>query len=295
MDDSAQLRLWIFGFQISQALHVAARIGLADLLDDQALEAASLAERAGCNADGLSRLLRALCGIGVFAETAEGFIHTSLSRRLRRDHPQSHYLAAAVYGVEHYQAWGDLLAAVQSGEPVFEHRFGHDYYTYLENLAHTCEVQRDYQQRDESVRKQALGEHYSTRELGALVEVDGLGGPVPHDADTYLLSHRLHRFDDAPALALLVHCRQAMPTHSRLLVVELMLREQPGFDPGRWMDLNSLLLCAGRERTQAQYLALAREAGFTCAAAQLLRNGMTVLELHLAKEVNGCTLPTPSK
>lgn len=282
MHDSTQLRLWIFGFQISQAIHVAARLGLADFIDEAPQSVQALAERTGCNADGLLRLLRALAGLELFSETAEGFIHTPRSRLLRRDHPQSQYLAAAVYGAEHYTAWGDLYQAVKSGEPIFEQRFGQGYYPYLEGLAQTSALQHQYQTHDENARNQAIDSIHDAATLGLRVDVDGPQSALLPNADTYVLSHRLHRFDDGPAVALLAHCRAAMHANSRVLVIELMLREQPGFDAGHWLDLNSLLLCGGRERTQTAYLELAKLAGLKLAASYPLNTGMTMLDLRLA-------------
>lgn len=282
MQDGMQLRLWIFGFQISQAIHVAARLGLADLIEEQALAADTLAERAGCNSDALLRLLRALASIGLFAETAQGFAHTDLSRLLRRDHPHSQYLPAAVYGAEHYGAWGDLQQAVRSGEPVFQQRHGFDYYRYLERQAKNPGVYQDYLANDEALRNRAIHAAYNDNAREQWVEVTEHDDEPAANADVYVVSHRLHRLDDTPAVALLTRCRHAMPPDSRLLVIELMLHDQPGFDPGRWMDLNSLLLCGGRERSQAGYVELAAWAGLRLLNTTLLSTGMTLLEFHPA-------------
>lgn len=282
MQDSMQLRLWIFGFQISQAIHVSARLGLADMIEEQALATETLADRAGCNRDALQRLLRALASIGLFTETPEGFAHTKLSRLLRRDHPHSQFLAAAVYGAEHYGAWGDLLQAVRSGEPVFQQRYGFDYYTYLERHAKVSGVYRDYLAHDEAQRNNAVHSAYDGYLRDQWVEVTDHDGEFAANADVYVVSHRLHRLDDAPAIALLNCCRRAMHADSRLLVVELMLHDQPDFDPGRWMDLNSLLLCGGRERSQVGYVELAAQAGLSLVSARSLNTGMTLLAFRPA-------------
>ena len=57
-------------FQVSQAIHVAATLGIADLLKDGPRGADELAEAAGAHAPTLYRLLRALAGVGVFTEAA---------------------------------------------------------------------------------------------------------------------------------------------------------------------------------------------------------------------------------
>ncbi len=59
-------------YQVSQAIHAAATLGIADLLKDGPRSAEELAEAAGAHAPSLYRLLRALAGVGVFSENTEG-------------------------------------------------------------------------------------------------------------------------------------------------------------------------------------------------------------------------------
>jgi DNA-binding IclR family transcriptional regulator len=55
-----------------QAISVAAKLGIADLLDERPHTADELAEATGAHAPTLYRLLRALTGLGVFAEGDRG-------------------------------------------------------------------------------------------------------------------------------------------------------------------------------------------------------------------------------
>jgi DNA-binding IclR family transcriptional regulator len=64
----ALLRM-INSYQVSQALHVAAMLGIADLLQSGPRGVDELARATGTHAPTLSRLLVALAGIGVLAET----------------------------------------------------------------------------------------------------------------------------------------------------------------------------------------------------------------------------------
>jgi hypothetical protein len=54
---------------VSQALAVAAELGIADLLKDSAKSAADIARTANASEDGVYRVLRALASVGLFAET----------------------------------------------------------------------------------------------------------------------------------------------------------------------------------------------------------------------------------
>ena len=60
------------GYQLSQALYVAAKLGLADVLDPQPLAAEAIARAVGARASQLRRVLRALVAAGVFCELEDG-------------------------------------------------------------------------------------------------------------------------------------------------------------------------------------------------------------------------------
>ncbi|WP_449432232.1 methyltransferase family protein [Pseudomonas putida] len=283
MSDARQLRLWIFGFQISQAIHVAARLGVAEHIDQQPVALEPLAKACGCSADGLQRLLRALCSIGLFAEHAEGFVHAGASVLLRRDHPQSQYLAACIYGAEHYASWGDLHQAVVGAEAVFEQRHGQPYYRYLQSCAMRPGVYADYLAADAQAQEQAIQAACDMGERIRLERIEDVDQALASAADVYLLTHQVHRLDDDQARLLLRRCAGAMGPDSRLLLVELMLAPGTGFDPARWLDLNNLLIGPGRERSQPHYQALAAEAGLVLAQACRLLNDMTLLDLRLSR------------
>ena len=90
--------------------------------------------------------------------------------------------------------------------------------------------------------------------------------PLPAGADAYLLSDILHDWNDEQAHRILARCREAMPPHGRILVVEAVRgrRSTTGF------DLAMLVFFAGRERTVEDF----REFG---AAHDLVLEGVTEL------------------
>ena len=120
------------GYWVSQALYVAAKLGVADRLADGPVSCADLAAATGADAPSLYRVLRALASVGVFTETAPGtFALTPLADLLRGDAPGSMRALAIMYAEEQYRAWGDLLHSVRTGRPAFPHQFGTDYFAYL--------------------------------------------------------------------------------------------------------------------------------------------------------------------
>src|SRR5687767_1320046 len=105
------------GSWVAQALYVAAKLGLADLLAVGPVHADELAARTHTDAPSLYRLLRALASVGVFTEATPGaFALTPLAALLRSGTPDSMRALAIIYNEELYQAWGDLLHSVQTGE-----------------------------------------------------------------------------------------------------------------------------------------------------------------------------------
>src|SRR5215210_3487232 len=85
---------------------------------------------------------------------------------------------------------------------------------------------------------------------------------VPPGGDAYVLSQILHDWDDERCVTILRQCRQAMPDHGKLLIVELVLPSGDAPFFGKWLDLHMLAIPGGRERTAAEYDALFRDAGF---------------------------------
>jgi hypothetical protein len=120
------------GYWVAQAVHVAAELGVADLLREGPRPSDELAAACGAHPPTLHRLLRALASVGVFVEVAGGgFALTPLAEPLRSDVPGSMRALARMYGAEQYRAWGDLLESVRTGAPAFDRVFGASYFDYL--------------------------------------------------------------------------------------------------------------------------------------------------------------------
>lgn len=129
-DTSARiaLRQLATAYQISQAVSVAARLGLAELLADGPRAADELAALTGTHTPSLFRLLRALTAFGVFDEVAPGrFALTPIGDGLRADALHSLRDAVVMWGSENFwQTTADLLHCVQTGETAMQHLFGVD-------------------------------------------------------------------------------------------------------------------------------------------------------------------------
>jgi predicted O-methyltransferase YrrM len=109
----------ITGYWISQAIHVAAQLGIADLLGKRGRPIEDLARATNANPDALYRLLRALAASGVFAEAApREFTLTPMGALLKRDMPGNLREFSRFQGDGwHWDAWGALGESVRNGRP----------------------------------------------------------------------------------------------------------------------------------------------------------------------------------
>jgi O-methyltransferase domain/Dimerisation domain len=121
------------GCWISQAIYVAAKLGIADLLQDGPKRCETLAEATQTNASALYRMLRALASLDVFAEDEDGhFRLTPLAECLRTRAPGSLRAFATMLGEEeHRRPWDDVLYSVRTGQPAFDHVFGMPHFKYF--------------------------------------------------------------------------------------------------------------------------------------------------------------------
>jgi hypothetical protein len=120
-------------YWISQAIYVAAKLGIADLLNDGRRSCSEIAALVGADARSLFRLMRALSSLGIFAQTKnEYFALLPLGENLRADIPGSLKAIIVTLGEIHYQACGALLHAVQTGSPGFDKVFGAGLFEHLD-------------------------------------------------------------------------------------------------------------------------------------------------------------------
>jgi hypothetical protein len=119
-------------YWISQAIYVAAKLGIADLVQNGPVRHETLAVASASDAPSLYRLLRALASVGIFAETSPGcFGLTPLAEVLSAVAPNSMRALALTYNEELYHAWGDMLYSVQTGQPAFDHVYGMPVFEYF--------------------------------------------------------------------------------------------------------------------------------------------------------------------
>ncbi|KAB1145306.1 methyltransferase [Streptomyces luteolifulvus] len=132
-----RLRELVFGAACAAAVRAAARLGVADALEDTPMTVEDLASAVKSQPKTLRRLLRALACQGIFVERPDGtFAHTEMSRLLREDDPHSlRYIALWCTEPWTWDVWPKLDEAVRSGRNVFEDVYGKEFFEYLNEEA----------------------------------------------------------------------------------------------------------------------------------------------------------------
>src|SRR4051794_31976405 len=114
-----QLLQMITSYWASMAIHVAAKLKLADHVKEAPKTAAELANVTKTQPQALYRLLRALASVGIFAEDGQGRFGLTPMAECLLDVHGSQRAVALMMGDEHFATWGELLYSVQTGKPAF--------------------------------------------------------------------------------------------------------------------------------------------------------------------------------
>jgi O-methyltransferase domain/Dimerisation domain len=168
------------GFWISQAIAVAASVGIADHLQSGPKNCAELAPAVGVHAGALYRLLRAIASVGVFAEDQQGrFSLTPLATLLLTEGPGS-WRAAAILNGEPWvwQPWGALAYSVKTGKPAFEHVFGMEFEAYLAQHPEAADTFQAFMHVATAEEASVVAPAYDFSGLTTVVDVGGGRGAL---------------------------------------------------------------------------------------------------------------------
>jgi O-methyltransferase/methyltransferase family protein len=182
MDETpgATLGRLIVGFQVSQAIHVAATVGVADLLADGPRTSDELAAATNAHPGSLYRLLRALASVGVFHEDeGRGFTLTPMGALLRSDVPGSLRGWAVYVGRPYFrEAWGHLEHSVRTGDNAFQHVHGTDVWSYRAELTDESGIFDLAMESLTGASNRALLDAYDFGRFESVVDVGGGNGTL---------------------------------------------------------------------------------------------------------------------
>lgn len=131
----------IMGYFITQCLYVAAKLGIADILQENiSCNIKVLAEKTNTDEDSLYRVMRCLVSAEFFRENENRVFTLNDATMDLRDGKQSWRDYVIFCGEDSYQATGSLLESVKTGKPAFLQKFGISHWDYLNQFPKKAEV-----------------------------------------------------------------------------------------------------------------------------------------------------------
>jgi SAM-dependent methyltransferase len=166
-------------YWLSQAIYVAAKLGIADLLRDGPQSCVALATSTGADAPSLFRLMRALSSVGIFAHLGKGrFALSRLAESLQTEIRGSLRAMVITIGEIHYQACGSLLHSVQTGSPAFNSVFGTSLFDYLQQNVDAADTFNQGMANVASMLAYAVLMAYDFAGISSIVDVGGGQGKL---------------------------------------------------------------------------------------------------------------------
>lgn len=165
----------IAGTWRSQAVCVAAELGIADILKDGPRSSHEIAHAVNASEDAVYRLLRALASLGLFSSQAQRrFTLTPSGAYLRSDVPGS--LRGYARFVAHdftRRPWGSLAYSIRTGMPAADHVFGMGAFDYVAKHPDVAAVVNDAMTAMTSTESPAVVAAYDFPGIETLVDVGG--------------------------------------------------------------------------------------------------------------------------
>lgn len=179
-DARQQMSQLVNGYRMSQMLHVASKLGIAEQLKSGARSIDDLARVVGAHADSLYRLLRALAGAGVFfEEEGRRFRLTPAAELLLPGQPGSLRNEAIISGEEFvWKSWGELLHSVKTGETGFDHAYGEGTFDWFRKHPAEARLFDEFQAELTRWSSAAIAEEYDFSAARRVVDVGGGNGQL---------------------------------------------------------------------------------------------------------------------
>jgi hypothetical protein len=159
----------------TQALHVAARLGIADKLKAGSRTIADLSDALDAQPDALDRLMRMLASLGVLRAEPDGtFGLTALGETLRRDAPNSVRDWALYIGSSApWSAWGHLYDSVKTGAPGFVLAHGKPTYEFLESHPELSAPFNRWMSKQSALHNVAIADAYDFGNCRIVADIGG--------------------------------------------------------------------------------------------------------------------------
>jgi O-methyltransferase domain/Dimerisation domain len=166
------------GLILHQTLYAAARLGVADLLQEEWRSAAELARELKVHEGALYRTLRLLASQGIFEENdARGFRNTRTSSLLRTGVPGSVRSLFIFWGSDfYYPCFGQIMHSIQTGKPSRTLLSGSDGFEHLRRNPELARIFDDAMTNMSELVGPAIAGAYDFGAWGSLMDVGGGNG-----------------------------------------------------------------------------------------------------------------------
>lgn len=170
----------ILGYVNAKAVHVAAKLNIADLLAKHGpMDSSELANRTDADGESIFRLLRALASNGIFKEGENGkFSLTPMAECLKEDSPNSTKAMALCAGSLFYKTYNEFLFAVQNGGGGWVKALGAAPFEYLQNHPEEGKIFDRMMTDIHGGETQPMVENYDFSVFKTVVDVGGGNGEV---------------------------------------------------------------------------------------------------------------------
>lgn len=167
------------GYRLSQAVSVATRLGIPDLLADGPKTPEQLAALTSAKADRLYQLLRTSASRGVFTEDEAGrFSNTPMSECLRTGVAGPARTTALLLGEVFYPIFSELMHSVKTGTPAFDRMFGQPFFDYVATKPELGQLFDAHMTTLYERQMQPLVDAYDFSAVGRILDVGGGRGTV---------------------------------------------------------------------------------------------------------------------
>lgn len=130
------------GAMVTQAIYVAAKLGIADILADGEKHVDQIASEAGAHSPSLYRILRSLASLGVFTEThSRTFANTPVSAVMRVGIPGTMHDSMIFMGETwHYSVWANMLHSAKTGGTAWKETHGEEVFDWFAKNPEASEI-----------------------------------------------------------------------------------------------------------------------------------------------------------
>lgn len=163
----------IYGYKRTQALFVAAKLGIADILSNGSQTADELAKATSANSISIYHLMRLLVSMGIFAVENDKFKLNPMGKYLLSGTSDSLRGTILGNGNEGYQAWGNLLYGVKTGKCSFDKTFKMSAYSYLKQNSEAAINFNEWMKETTREWILPLFEAYDFSDVKTIVDVGG--------------------------------------------------------------------------------------------------------------------------